>query len=154
MNSRGWIDEHQAQMPLFHGFSKHQLRTVASFGSEIFGKRGMVLTREGQPGSEFFMVYGGTVEVRAGGRVVATRGMGDYLGEIALLGARVRTATAVATTPLVVKVLSRREFSSLLGELPGLTDRLHAGIDERLSELHTLATDSATRTLVGAARVG
>jgi CRP-like cAMP-binding protein len=154
MISRGWIDEHQAQMPLFRGISKHQLRKIASFGSEVSGRRGMVLTHEGRPGSEFFMVYEGTVEVLAGGRLVATRGTGDYLGEIALLGARFRTATAVATTPVVVKVLSRREFSSLLAEVPELTDQLRAGIDDRLGELRTPSTDSATRTPVGGVRVG
>ena len=35
MISRGRIDEHQAQMPLFRGMSNHQLRKIASFGTEV-----------------------------------------------------------------------------------------------------------------------
>ena len=75
----------------------------------------------------------GTVEVRAGGQVLATRGPGDFLGEISLLGAQLRTATVVATTPVVFDVLSKTEFWTLLDELPELAEQLRAAMNERLA---------------------
>jgi CRP-like cAMP-binding protein len=133
MNRNGCIDDHLAKVQLFRGLSKRQLRTVSHLGTRIDGEPGMVLTREGRPGSEFIIVLDGKVEVRGGDRVLATRGPGDYLGEIALLGTRPRTATAVAKTHVVIEVMSRREFSSLLLEAPELSDQLRATMTDRLT---------------------
>ncbi len=101
---------------------------------------GQVLTTEGEPGSEFFIVLEGEVEVRQGDRVIATRRPGDYVGEIALLDKRPRTATVVATTPVSVEVLSRRELLSLLAEVPELSERIMATMAERLADLEANPT--------------
>ena len=100
---------------------------------------GQVLTTEGQPGYEFFIVLEGEVEVRQGDRVVATRRRGEYVGEIALLDKRPRTATVVGTTPVSVEVLSRREFMSLLTEAPELSEQILATMAQRLADLETQA---------------
>ena len=101
---------------------------------------GQVLTREGEHGSEFFIVLEGEVEVRQADRVIATRRTGDYVGEIALLDKRPRTASVVATTPVSVEVLSRREFVSLLAEAPELSEQIMATMARRLAELETETT--------------
>src|SRR6266536_5354179 len=98
----------------------------AVVGSSIDRPAGQVLTTEGQRGYEFFIVLEGEVEVRQGDRVIATRRTGDYVGEIALLDERPRTATVVATTPVSVEVLSRGEFMSLLAEVPELSGQIMA----------------------------
>jgi CRP-like cAMP-binding protein len=135
MNRPGRPGVHPAKAQFLGGFGKQQLRTVAQLGTPFDRDPGIVLTREGQPGFEFIIILEGAVEVRTGDRVVATRGPGDCLGEISLLGSRPQTATAVSTTPVLVDVLSKREFWSLLYELPALSDQLHATMSERLVEL-------------------
>ena len=77
----------------------------------------------------------GEVEVRKGDRLVATRGPGDNIGEIALPGARTQTATEVATTPVVAFVMSKREFWSVFGQVPGLSDKVHTTMTSRLTQL-------------------
>jgi CRP-like cAMP-binding protein len=72
--------------------------------------------------------------------VIVTRQPGDYVGEIALLDKRPRTATVVATTPVSVEVLSRREFVSLLAEAPELSEQIMATMARRLAELVTETT--------------
>jgi CRP-like cAMP-binding protein len=67
------------------------------------------------------------------GELIATRGPGSHLGEIALLAARPRTATLVASTPLQTRVASQREFSSLLAAVPMVAERLQASMAERLA---------------------
>ena len=135
MDRHAWIDERLAEVPLFEGLSKKQLRRISSLMTRIDRPTGQVLTTEGHPGSEFFIVRDGEVEVRQGDRVVATRGAGDYVGEIALLDQRPRTATVVATTPVSVEVLNRREFVSLLAEAPELTEQIMATMARRLADL-------------------
>jgi CRP/FNR family cyclic AMP-dependent transcriptional regulator len=66
---------------------------------------------------------------------VKTLGPGDYVGEIALLGRQPRTATVVATTPVIIEVLDRREFATLLTDNPELSAELLSTMAERLAEL-------------------
>jgi CRP/FNR family transcriptional regulator, cyclic AMP receptor protein len=46
---------------------------------------GKVLFKEGEIGHEFFVLVEGEVEVTRKGKRVATRGGGEFVGEIALL---------------------------------------------------------------------
>ena len=135
MDRHTWIDEQLAQVPLFEGLSKKQLRRISSLMTRIDRPAGQILTTEGQRGYEFFIVLEGEVEVRQGDRVIATRRPGDYVGEIALLDKRPRTATVVATTPVSVEVLSRREFVSLLAEVPELSEQIMATMARRLADI-------------------
>ncbi len=135
MDRHAWIDEQLAQVPLFEGLSKKQLRRISSLMTRIDRPAGQILTTEGQRGYEFFIVLEGEVEVRQGDRVIATRRPGDYVGEIALLDKRPRTATVVATTPVSVEVLSRREFVSLLAEVPELSEQIMATMARRLADI-------------------
>jgi CRP-like cAMP-binding protein len=140
MDRHVWIDERLAGVPLFEGLSKQQLRRISSLMTRIDRPAGQVLAREGEHGSEFFIVLEGEVEVRQGDRVIATRRPGDYVGEIALLDKRPRTASVVATTPVSVEVLSRREFVSLLAEAPELSEQIMATMARRLAELEIETT--------------
>jgi CRP-like cAMP-binding protein len=139
MDRHAWIDARLAAVPLFAGLSKKQLRRISSLMTRLDRPAGKMLTREGQQGYEFFIVLEGEVEVRQGDRVVATRGPGEYVGEIALLDKRPRTATVVATTAVSVEVLSRREFWSLLVQAPELSEQLMATVAQRLADLETQA---------------
>jgi CRP/FNR family transcriptional regulator, cyclic AMP receptor protein len=140
MDRHAWIDEQLAVVPLFEGLSKKQLRRISSLMTRLDQPAGKVLTTEGQQGYEFFIVLEGEVEVRQGDQVVATRGPGEYVGEIALLDKRPRTATVVATTPVSVEVLSRREFMSLLAQAPELSEQILATVAQRLADLDAQGT--------------
>jgi CRP-like cAMP-binding protein len=134
MDRHAWIDEQLAAVPLFEGLSKKQLRRISSLMTRIDRPAGQVLTREGERGSEFFIVLEGELEVRQGDRVIATHQSGDYLGEIALVDKRPRTATVVARTPVSVEVLNRREFVSLLAEAPEFSEQIMATMARRLAD--------------------
>ena len=134
MDRHAWIDEQLARVPMFQGLSKSQLRRVSTLMTRLERPAGKVLTKEGEPGWEFLIVLDGEVEVRHGDRVIRTCGPGDYLGEIALLDQRPRTATVVATTPVSMEVLSRREFVGLLAEVPELSEQINATRAGRLAD--------------------
>jgi len=120
-------------VPLFAGLSRRQLELVSRLTTPLELPAGHVLAQEGDSGAEFFVVIEGAVEVVQNRTLVATRGPGSPLGEIALLGERRRTATLIAQTPVTARVASRREFTGLLAEVPDVAQRLQATMAERLA---------------------
>lgn len=134
MDRHGWIDERLTEVPLFANLDKKHLKQISSLATQIEVKEGKDLTREGEHGSEFIIVLEGEAEVKVDGQVVATRGPGDYFGEIALLANRPRTATVTATTPMRIEVIGRREFQTLLEDNPGIATELLAATADRLAE--------------------
>jgi CRP-like cAMP-binding protein len=124
-----------ARVPLFKDLSKKHLGQVRNLATRIEVAPGRVLTREGVTGHEFIVVLDGEVEVRRDDEVVATCGAGDYVGEIALIDERPRTATVVATTPAVLDVIGRREFAELLAQEPEIAERIRVTAAQRLAEL-------------------
>ena len=135
MDRHAWIDERLAEVPLFDGLSKKDLRRVSSLAMRIERPAGTVLTEEGEVGHEFLIVLEGLIEVIHNGHVVTTRGPGSYVGEIALVDHRPRTATVVAKTAVVLEVIGQREFTGLLADVPELAARIDATKAERLEEL-------------------
>jgi CRP-like cAMP-binding protein len=131
-------------LPLFELCSKRDLRRIAALADERDVADGTELIREGEPGSEFYVVVDGEVEVRRRGRRVARLGPGSFVGEIALLSRSPRTATVAATTPLRVLAITGRDFVALLDSLPELwlkvartlADRVDA--DEALDATETV----------------
>ncbi len=122
------------KIPLLSGLSKKQLLEVARHADELTVPGGDVLTREGEIGREAFLVARGSVTVRRKGRKLATRGPGDVIGEMSLLDNKPRSATCKTNEETVVLVMSSRDFSTLLGEVPGLCRKLLASMSQRLRE--------------------
>jgi CRP-like cAMP-binding protein len=96
---------------------------------------GRALTTEGQPGREFMIIADGQAAVRRGSRRVATLGPGDFLGEMSLITGTPRSATVTAETDMVLEILNRREFSSLLDENPTVARKVMVGAVKRLQEV-------------------
>jgi CRP-like cAMP-binding protein len=137
------IDEQLAKVPLFSGLSKKELRQISQLATYLEEPAGTILTQEGKIGHEFIIILDGQVEIRQGDRVVAERGPGSYIGEIALLDHRPRTATVVATTPVAIEVIGQREFAGLLAEMPELSQQLLATVARRLADLDQGTTSTS-----------
>ncbi|MET0628475.1 MAG: cyclic nucleotide-binding domain-containing protein [Acidimicrobiia bacterium] len=129
------IEEQLARVPLFEGLSKKELRLVAQLSTYLEEPAGAVLTREGEMGHEFIIVLDGEVEIRRADQVIASRGPGTYVGEIALLDHRPRTATVVAKTPVKLEVIGQREFAGLMAEVPEISQMLLPAMAKRLADL-------------------
>jgi CRP/FNR family cyclic AMP-dependent transcriptional regulator len=121
------------KVPLFAGCSKSELRELAKTADELDLREGTVLTREGRPGREFFVLIDGTAEVRRKGKKIAALGPGDWLGEIALITDSPRTATVTATSPVDVLVITDRRFRSVVETMPSIALKVLARVGERLS---------------------
>jgi CRP-like cAMP-binding protein len=128
-------EELLSQVPLFQGLSKKHLAQVSNLATRIDVPAGKVLAREGEAGHEFIVILDGEVEIKRGDDVVATRGAGSYVGEIALLEHRPRTATVVAKTAVSAEVIGQREFTTLLDDEPAIAEAVKAKSAQRLEEL-------------------
>lgn len=118
--------------PLFEGLSKKELTELARATDDLSVAPGTVLCREGSLGREFFVIVDGSAEVTKGGKHLATRGAGEFVGEIALLTTTKRTATVIAATPLRCFVMTRGDFRRVLDENPGVERKVMQALAERL----------------------
>jgi CRP-like cAMP-binding protein len=92
-----------------------------------------VLTREGRPGREFFVLIDGTARVTKGEKKVADLGAGDWFGEIALITNSPRTATVTATSPGDVLVITDRRFHSVVETMPSIALKVLSCVGDRLA---------------------
>jgi len=136
-----------AGVPLFAELNRRHLRRVGELCVRVDVGAGKVLCREGESGSEFFIVIDGEASVDIAGTEVATVREGGFFGELALLGGGPRTATVTTKTPMSVFVLSGAEFSSLLREEPQVAVKVLAAVGSRI---RAQAADTAERRPLGA----
>lgn len=123
------------QIPLFSGCTPEELEAIDRLTDEVSIPAGRTVLGQGDLGQEFALIVSGEADIVKDGALVATIGPGDYFGEVALLDSINRTASVVARTELVLEVLDRRGFNTLLDDLPRLARSLLKGLAHRLSEL-------------------
>jgi CRP/FNR family cyclic AMP-dependent transcriptional regulator len=121
--------------PLFDGLSRKELTQLARVSEDLEIPVGTALCTEGEIGHEFFVIVDGKVEVTRNDKRVATRGGGEFVGEIALLEQTPRTATVRAKTPLRVFVLTNQDFRTLINENPTVERKVLRALARRVIEL-------------------
>jgi CRP/FNR family transcriptional regulator, cyclic AMP receptor protein len=126
--------ERLKEVPLFEECSQRQLRSVARIARGFDVAAGTVLTRAGEPGDEFFLIVDGTARVDVSTEKHVPLHPGGFFGEMSLLDGGPRSATVVAATPIRLLVISRRHFSVLLKEVPGLTQTLLTTLSRRVRQ--------------------
>lgn len=72
-------------------------------------ERGEVLFREGEPADVAYIINRGSVAItlEGGDRLLATRGPGEIVGEMAIVANKPRIATAIATGPTIVRLVTQ-----------------------------------------------
>jgi CRP-like cAMP-binding protein len=120
------------RIPLFAGCSRAELEAVSRVADELRVPAGRVLMRQGMPGRELVVVVEGEVTVERDGATIAVRQAGDFLGELALVTGRPRTATVTAATDLRTLVLDRISFDRLLRDVPTIAVKVMKAVAERL----------------------
>jgi CRP-like cAMP-binding protein len=105
---------------LFSGMGRAELEQVAQLLDEVDVPAGKVLMRQGEPGHEMFIIAKGRVQVERNGKVIAERGPGAAMGEVALLSEGPRTATVTAIEPSTLFYAAHREFHSLMDSHPSV----------------------------------
>ena len=87
---------------------------------------------EGDFGHCLFFVEDGTAEVLAHGERVGSVGPGDVVGEVAVLASGRRVASVIATSPVRVIALFKRDVWALEDSAPEASRRLRAAIEDHV----------------------
>lgn len=87
---------------------------------------------EKTPADKAYLIVEGTVSVRKGGREIATLGPGDVIGEMAIVEHKLRSASVVSTSPMVVIHFTREQIDELRTEVPAFGEAIRATTADRL----------------------
>ncbi len=126
--------ERLKDVPIFEECSQRQLRSVARIAQVFDVQAGTVLARAGEPGDEFFLLIDGTAKADVSPERQVILRPGEFFGEMSLLDGGPRSATVRADTPVRLLVIDRKNFSTLLKEVPGLTQTLLTTLSRRVRQ--------------------
>jgi CRP/FNR family transcriptional regulator, cyclic AMP receptor protein len=131
----------------------------ARFGREY--QAGEVLFREGEPGDTMFVIQAGAVRITKsmGGdqKVLAVLGPGEFVGEMAILNGKPRTATATVIEAARCLLIDARTLEAMVARNPEIAMRLIKKLARRLDSADTLIeilmhTDPKARVMLALAR--
>jgi trk system potassium uptake protein TrkA len=130
---------------LFSACNEDELERIAVMSEPREFPAGTEMTREGEPGVEFFVVVEGDAVATVDGDEVGRIGPGGFFGEMALIDGGERVATVVAEHPLRVLVLGRHEFNEMLEiAMPSVAPKLLAVVGARMRTIERHAGIDST----------
>lgn len=141
-----------AEVPLFQLLDADERAALAAKVEAISAPEGKLLFSYGDPGDSLFIVREGEVEIffknDTGDRLVLERpGPGDFFGELSLLDAGPRTASAVVTKDLQAVMVDREDIEALLKRHPAAAMDLLTATGRRLREANRLLRHTASRDI-------
>lgn len=114
--------------------SEKDLKKVIRKGSHVRLPADWSLIWEKTPGDKAYLIVKGEVAVRKGKQEVARLGPGDVIGEMAIVGHRLRSASVVSLTPVEVIHFTKESLTELLDEVPAFGAALRGTTADRLGE--------------------
>src|SRR3954468_6533952 len=112
--------------------SNEDLKTVIDKGRHVGLPGNWPLMWEKPPADKAYLIVDGEVSVRKGKEEVARLGPGDVIGEMAIVGHKLRSASVVSLTPVEVIHFTSDALRELLDEVPAFGDALRQTTDDRL----------------------
>ncbi|MDP2343953.1 MAG: cyclic nucleotide-binding domain-containing protein [Deltaproteobacteria bacterium] len=127
---------------LFTGLAFDDLLAIAAIASERTVERGELLYKEGDGGTELFVIVDGSVELTRQGTAVMTLRAGESAGQVSFLDRGPRPVTARVSEKGAARflVVEREAFVDLMSDRTSL---MHAFLDVLASRLRTLIEKTA-----------
>ncbi len=110
-------------VPLLARLPEAELRALASQGRARSYAAGATIFHEGDPGDSLHIIIEGSVRVAVlspsgAETTIVVLGPGEFVGDLALLDGRPRSASVVALQPTKTLVVTRNSFTRWLSERP------------------------------------
>ena len=93
---------------------------------------GQIIFERDQPGNTMYVIMEGVVDVMVQDTVINTLGVGEILGEMALVDNRIRSATAVAKADCKLISVDEKQFNFLVQHHPSFALSIMRILAERL----------------------
>jgi serine phosphatase RsbU (regulator of sigma subunit) len=138
-----------AALPLFHGASRELLDAVVEAGVPRSFGAGELILEEGTEGNEMYLILDGEVEVTKGQgsdcMLLARRGAGELVGEMALIDASRRSATVRAAKPTLTLEFSGEAWRRIWVREPQLLFPMVQSLTSRLRSADLLMIEDLIR---------
>ncbi|MBS4753035.1 cyclic nucleotide-binding domain-containing protein [Nocardioides sp. zg-ZUI104] len=108
----------------FEHFTPQEIARISATGRRVKLPAGWSPIWEDTPADKAYILLDGTVSVRKDGVEIAQLGAGDIVGEAAIVGGKLRTASIVALTPLDAIHLTDETLRELDDEWPTFHEAL------------------------------
>ncbi|KAA1421951.1 cyclic nucleotide-binding domain-containing protein [Nocardioides humilatus] len=108
----------------FEHFTPKEVAKISGLGRRVHLPEGWSPIWKDTPADKAYIILDGTVSVRRDGEEIAQLGAGDIVGEAAIMGHSLRTATIVALTPLDTIHLTDETLIQLDKEMPSFHQAL------------------------------
>jgi CRP-like cAMP-binding protein len=122
-------------IPIFAACGPGDLQRIAQLVDEVDIPDGRVIMRQGDSGTQMFIVTSGTARAERDGRHLADFGPGGVFGEMSIIAEGPRTATVTAVEPMRAFVVGHREFHSLMDSYPDFKMRVLEGLATKVRRL-------------------
>jgi CRP-like cAMP-binding protein len=122
------------KIPFFEDLTSEDLERLCRVGRRQRFASGEAIVTKGADDPGLYVLMSGSASVEAGGRTHVLR-PGDFVGEMALLAGRPRTATVVAVDPVEALVITTMYFRPFLIANPSVAVHLLEVVAERLRTL-------------------
>lgn len=142
-------------VPLLHQLPPEEIRAILPFVTRRSYRKGTTLFRQGEPGDSLLIVERGQVDivdVKGGGKTVATLKENEVIGEMALLTGELRSAMALAASDLRVWIILKEDFDRVLDTSPHLAEAVKILVAERLADMQRRNTIDPERAAAWQAR--
>ena len=120
------------QLHRLEDLSKKDLKKVIDKGRHVKLPANWSLIWEKTPADKAYLIVDGEVSVRKGKEEVAKLGPGDVIGEMAIVGHKLRSASVVSLTPVEVIHFTKEALNELLDEVPAFGEALRGTTSDRL----------------------
>jgi len=107
-------------------FSNSEINEMAKAGQVIHLPESWSVIWEKTPAHAAYYILDGEVSIRRKGEEIATLGPGDFIGEVAIISHRLRTASVVTKTKVTAINFSTEHLAELSEKVPKIGEALRA----------------------------
>jgi CRP-like cAMP-binding protein len=127
------------EIPIFADLNPEDLKRVAEIAREEWYPQNTVIFRQGEEGNVMLVIVAGTLKivrsVNGSEQVLAQRGPGDFVGEMAVIESAPRSATLVTLDEVRVLSIEAGTFKGILHERPEVSFAVLRSLSRRLREM-------------------
>ena len=127
------------EVPIFADLSPEDLELVANIAREEWYPQNTVIIQQGEEGNVMFVIVEGRLDVvrTADGaeQLLAQRGPGDFVGEMAVIESAPRLATLRTNSDVRVLAIDGETFKGILRERPDVSFAVLRNVSLRLREM-------------------
>ncbi len=115
-------------------FSDKEITELATAGRLVHVPAGWAMIAEKTPGDAAYYILEGEVSIQRNHEEVATLKEGDFIGEVAVLDHKLRSASVLTKTPVTALNLSAALVRDLAARMPGIDAAIKALAAKRADE--------------------